>query len=87
MPLIFQKVDIPNAQYTPIKYHDDTVMMTITPNGPVLVYVESNEKLFVPWEEIVEFAATSPNKKNMDIDEPAEDTKKRGGPREIKPPK
>ena len=66
MPYMISKAETPNAQYTKILYHDEVLMMTITPNGPVIVFTDGGDTLFVPWDEIVEYAVTSPNRKVLD---------------------
>ena len=83
MPMIISKDDLPNAQYSIVKYNDENVMMSIIQTGVVLMYVDRDENLFVPWIEVVEFAALSPNKKPFE-DAVKEQPEKKGGVREVK---
>ena len=80
MPYLISKAETPNAQYTKMLYRGEVVMMAITPNGPVMMFTDVGETLFVPWDEIVEFAALSPNKKLLE--EPKEPVKE---PEKMKP--
>jgi hypothetical protein len=73
MPYLISKADTPNAQYTRMMYHGEVVMMTVTQNGPVMMFTDIGENLFVPWDEIIEFAATSENRKLLE--EPKEPLK------------
>ena len=62
MPVIISKDNLPNVQYNMVKRNDGTVMMAVVQTGVILIFVERYENLFVPWEEIVEFAAMSQDK-------------------------
>jgi hypothetical protein len=74
MPYLISKTDIPDAaKYTKMLYRGEVVMMAITPNGPVMMFTDIGETLFVPWDEIVEFAASSDNKRLLE--EPKEPVK------------
>ena len=83
MPVIISYNDLPNAQYSIVKFNEENVMMSIIQTGVVLMYVDRDVNLFVPWIEVVEFAATSPNKKPIE-DIGKEQTEKKSGVREVK---
>jgi hypothetical protein len=78
---------IPQQQYTPAKYKDEIVMMTIVPRGVVIMFLDMNEYIFMEWDEIVSCAAIAPRQKapvEMEEEKPAPDRKP--GLREIKKP-
>lgn len=60
MPYLIEKDEIPGIQYTPVKYKGEIAMMGITQNGPIIMFTALDQIRFVPWDEIVAFAATAP---------------------------
>lgn len=89
MPYLIPKTDVPNTQYTKMLYHGEVVMMTVIQTGPVFMFTDTGENLYVPWDEIVEFAATSENRKLLEEPkEPAKEPEKqerKPSVREVKP--
>ena len=60
MVYLIPKQELPQQiQYTPVKYMDEIAMMAVTPKGPVILFTDSDEVIFVTWDEIVRFAATA----------------------------
>ena len=78
MVYLIPKQELPQQiQYTPVKYMDEIAMMAVTPKGPVILFTETDEVIFVTWDEIVRYAATAPRQQipmNMDTQEPEEPT-------------
>lgn len=76
MPYLIEKSEIPQMQYSPVKYKDEIAMLGITANGPVIMFTALDQIRFVSWDEIVAFAATAPIVE-PDEKKPAADSKKK----------
>jgi hypothetical protein len=81
MVFIIPKAELPMVQYTPVKYKDENAMMAAVPNGVVILFISTDELVFVPWDEIVAYAVLAPRQKP---ELPKED--KKATVREIKKP-
>jgi hypothetical protein len=89
MVYIIPKNEMPQMQYTPVKYKDEITMMAVTPKGPVILFTDTDEVIFSTWDEIVAYAATAPRLEIPKEPTVAEETpaqKKTSGIREIKKP-
>ena len=62
MVYLIPKLEMPVVQYTPVKYKEDVAMLAITQNGPVILFTATDELIFVPYDEIIEFAVGSKSK-------------------------
>jgi hypothetical protein len=85
MVYVIPKLELPQMQYTPVKYKEEITMMAVTPKGPVILYTDSDTALFLTWDEIVSYAATAPRTELPK--EPAEEPVKKSNLREVKPGK
>lgn len=89
MPYLIPKTDTPNAQYTKMVYKDEIVMMTVINTGVVLIFTgrtaPPSDALYVPWDELVDYAATSPNRKRFEEAVGSQDPDKKPPVREVKP--
>jgi len=83
MVYLIPKLEMPVLQYTPVKYKDDVAMLGISPNGPVVLFTATDELIFVPYDEIIELAATAERKQPPAKPEEAK-TSPPGTPRVIK---
>jgi hypothetical protein len=88
MVYVIPKNEMPQMQYTPVKYKDEITMMAITPKGPVILFTDTDEVIFSTWDEIVAYAATAerqeiPKEPTVAEEPPAP---KKTGIREIKKP-
>lgn len=79
MAVIVSKTDLPQIQYTPVKFRGETTLFGIISGGMVIIYTSIDEIRFVPWEELVAFGATAPITEFPETKE-----EKKGKPREIK---
>lgn len=86
MVFVVPKTDLPVMNYTPAKMKDELVMFGVTQNGPVIMYIDRDETVFVPWDEVIAFAATAPRQKPAEKPEPTPEEKK-SPLREVRPEK
>ena len=84
MVFTIPKKEMPKLTYTPFKHMDGIAMLAPSPQGPVIYFMESDEVIFVPYDEIIGYAAGAPRKKLPEAEETDEPPKR--GLREIKKP-
>lgn len=85
MAYIIPKLELPVLQYTPMKFHDELAMFGVAPNGAIIMFIDRDENLFVPWDEVVEYAAIA--KKQAPPAKPDEEPKQEKKLREVTPAK
>ena len=71
MVFLIPKQEMPQMQYTPVKYKNEITMMGVTPKGPIIMYTDTDEVVFITWDEIVAYAATAP-RQELQIEPPPE---------------
>jgi hypothetical protein len=74
MVYLIPKSEMPQLQYTPVKYKEEITMMAVTPKGPVVLYTDTDEVLFVTWDEIIAYAATAQRQKIPEEPESVKET-------------
>jgi hypothetical protein len=61
MPINVKENELPVSGYIRLDYKGQIVMMSVVDNGPVFIFSGENEKsVFIPWKEIMEYAAVTP---------------------------
>ena len=61
MPINVKKENLPLGGFNRLDNKGQIVMMSITDAGPVFIFTEEQARqVFVPWHEIMEYAATTP---------------------------
>ena len=61
MPINAKKEELPVAGYIRFEYKGENVMMAVVENGTVFIFSgEQAKSVFIPWKEIMEYAAVTP---------------------------
>ena len=61
MPINVKKENLPFGGFNRLDNKGQIVMMSVTETGPHFIFTEEQTRqVFVPWQEIMEYAASTP---------------------------